>query len=217
MLRNAVRVLLIALSLQFVLPLLFSGYQFHGGYLSALGLAAVYTISYVLAGAFLGLGLESFTAHSADSPKLVPLWVVLFWGLSALLLNLTTHVAPSLLSLSGWLPTLGAGLVLLIAGMLTGRRAGSCAPCRGNACSIRNEKPGASPSLTPDAGATSTGSSESNSAATGEGSTAAGKTGEGATGTAGSPNTSASPESTCGKGGCSCGKKGCARCSGKAT
>lgn len=186
MLRNAVRALLIALSLQFVLPLLFSGYQFHAGFLSALGLAVGFTVSYLIAGALIGLGLESFTAHSANSRKLMPLWLVLFWGMSSLLLVLTAHVLPSVLALNGWVAALGSGFVLLVAGMVTGRT--SASSCSGNTCRMRNESPGARPELTPDEPAAPT--------------------------TAGTP-TSSGGKSSCGKGGCSCGKKGCSRCSAK--
>lgn len=120
MARLIIRVLLSAFAFFFVLPMI-DGIQFHGNFAHAVGLGAFFAIMTWVVGRVAGwltaalaigtLGLALFV--------LVPLWLLGWWLLPAVVLKLVAGIMPAYLTVSGWLPTILGGLVMLVIGMLT--------------------------------------------------------------------------------------------------
>jgi len=118
--RFALKILLTAVVFTSVLPLI-PGISFHGNFFAAFILAFMFgiflwlvdliamTISAMLTIGSLGLALLI----------LVPLWVFGFWLLPAVALKLSADFFPNYLTISGWLPAILGGLVMLFIGVLT--------------------------------------------------------------------------------------------------
>jgi uncharacterized membrane protein YvlD (DUF360 family) len=119
--RQIVRLVLIALALYFVFPKI-DGIQVHGTFVHILIAAVAFaflgwlvetiaiTISTFLAIGTLGLALLI----------LVPLWIFGFWLLPAYVLRLLADLMPTYLTISGWVPAILGGLVMLLIGVITG-------------------------------------------------------------------------------------------------
>jgi hypothetical protein len=112
--------LLTALVFTSVLPLI-PGIAFHGNFVGALVLAFFFgiflwlvdllamTVSAMLTVGSLGLALLI----------LVPLWIFGFWLLPAVALRLSADFFPNYLTITGWLPAILGGLIMLFIGVLT--------------------------------------------------------------------------------------------------
>lgn len=119
--RQIIRLVLIALALYFVFPKI-DGIQVHGSFIHICVAAIAFaflgwlvetiaiTISALLTLGTLGLALII----------LVPLWLFGFWLVPAFVLKLLADLMPTYLTISGWLPAILGGLVMLVIGILTG-------------------------------------------------------------------------------------------------
>lgn len=126
MIRFLLRTALGALAFIYLLPLI-NGVSFHGGWVSAIGLAIFFSLmlwgvetlmlllSAVLTVTTLGLALV----------VIVPVWLLGFWLLPAIALKLLAEFMPNTLTISGWLPAILAGLVLLVISIVTGGKKGA--------------------------------------------------------------------------------------------
>lgn len=56
---------------------------------------------------------------------IVPVWLLGFWLLPAIALKLLAEFMPNTLTISGWLPAILAGLVLLVISIVTGGKKGA--------------------------------------------------------------------------------------------
>jgi uncharacterized membrane protein YvlD (DUF360 family) len=120
MIRWVVRLLLTAAVFAFILPLI-HGIDFHGNFMAAVCLAFVFsimvwivdviaiTLTTVLAIGTLGIALL----------WLVPIWLLGFWFLPAIALKLVSHFMPAYLTVSGWIPAILGGLIMMVIGTLT--------------------------------------------------------------------------------------------------
>ena len=121
MLKLLWRVLLSALAIYFVLPHI-DGISFHGNFPQAIALGAVFALiswlvsllavwlTAVLGLATLGLALI----------VLVPLWVFGWWLLPAITLDVVARLMPEFLTVSGVVPCILGGLVMLFVGFFSG-------------------------------------------------------------------------------------------------
>jgi uncharacterized membrane protein YvlD (DUF360 family) len=119
--RQIIRLVLIALAFYFVFPMI-DGIQIHGNFghifIAAIAFAFLgwlvetiaLAISAVLTIGTLGLALLI----------LVPLWLLGFWLLPAFVLKLLADFMPTYLTISGWVPAILGGLVMLVIGVITG-------------------------------------------------------------------------------------------------
>jgi len=120
MTRYLIRLALIASAFYFLFPMV-PGVQFHGNFLYALLAGALF--------AFLGWIVESVAiAVSAILTigtlglamiVLVPLWLVGFWLLPAVVLRFVADFMPTTLAFSGWMPAIWGGLIMLVIGIVT--------------------------------------------------------------------------------------------------
>ncbi|MDZ4837216.1 MAG: phage holin family protein [Candidatus Melainabacteria bacterium] len=115
-----IRLVLLALAFQFLLPMI-PGIQVHGGFVTSLGLALMFSVlgwivSWVAAliTAFLAVGTLGLALL-----VLIPLWLVGFWLLPAYTLMLTSDVMPTYLQVAGWTPAIMGGLLTLVIGIVT--------------------------------------------------------------------------------------------------
>lgn len=138
MFHTILRVLLIAAAVHWALPYLFNGIQFHGNLAAALGIGLAFSASYLAAGIALRFSLTRIFGALDKARKLVPLWVSLYWVLSAALLMLVSAALPEILTVSGWAQAAGGGLVLLAIGTAT---ASSCSKSPSSHCGSDRRAP----------------------------------------------------------------------------
>jgi uncharacterized membrane protein YvlD (DUF360 family) len=118
--RLVINLFLTASTFVFILPLI-QGIDFHGNFLSAIILALFFglmlwvvdlvavAISAMLTISSLGIALL----------WLIPLWILGFWLLPAVALKLVAELLPNYLTITGWLPAILGGVVMLFIGILT--------------------------------------------------------------------------------------------------
>lgn len=119
--RQIFRLILISLAFYFVFPNI-PGIQIHGNF--------VHIFIAAIAFAFLGWVVESiaiaisailtFGTLGLALLILVPLWLFGFWLIPAYVLKLLADMMPSYLTISGWMPAIIGGLVMLLIGIATG-------------------------------------------------------------------------------------------------
>lgn len=111
--RALIRVLLTAGAFMLLPHVSFLGFAFHGTFLGALALAAIFEVVLWVTVVVYGIGM---TATLGVRPHELPiaLNLAVFVAVGAGFLKLASHVAPSLLTLAGILPALAGALVLLI-------------------------------------------------------------------------------------------------------
>jgi len=97
------------------------GIQVHGGFMTSIGLALMFSILGVVVSwvaalitAFLAIGTLGLALI-----VLIPLWILGFWLLPAYTLMLTSDVMPTYLSVAGWTPAIFGGLLTLVIGIAT--------------------------------------------------------------------------------------------------
>lgn len=115
-----IRLVLLALAFQFILPMI-PGIQVHGGFVTALGLALLFTVlgwvvSWVAA---LLSALLAISTLGMALIVLIPLWLLGFWLLPAYTLMLTSDMMPAYLAVNSWGPAILGGLITLIIGIAT--------------------------------------------------------------------------------------------------
>ena len=119
--RLLIRLVLISLAFYFIFPKI-DGIQIHGSFLHIF-IAAI-------AFAFLGWLVESIAILISAALTigtlglallvLVPLWLLGFWLLPAVTLKFLAEMMPAYLTISGWMPAILGGLVILLIGIITG-------------------------------------------------------------------------------------------------
>lgn len=115
-----IRLVLLALAFQFILPMI-PGIQVHGGFVTSLLLALMFSILGVVVSwlaaivtAFLAIGTLGLALI-----VLIPLWLLGFWLLPAYTLMLTSDMMPNYLTVAGWTPAILGGLLTLVIGIAT--------------------------------------------------------------------------------------------------
>lgn len=115
-----IRLVLLALAFHFLFPMI-SGIQVHGGFMTSLGLALMFSILGVVV-SWLAAAVSAVLAISTLGLALIvliPLWVLGFWLLPAYTLLLTSSIMPGALSVAGWWPAIWGGLITLVIGIAT--------------------------------------------------------------------------------------------------
>lgn len=118
--RMIIRILLTAAAFTFVLPMI-HGIDFHGNFGAALVLALAFAVMLWLvdlAAVALSAVLTIGTLGAALL-WLIPVWILGSWLLPAVALRLLSDVMPSYLTVTGWMPAIFGGLVMLVIGILT--------------------------------------------------------------------------------------------------
>ncbi|MCC6979295.1 MAG: phage holin family protein [Candidatus Melainabacteria bacterium] len=110
-----------ALAFIYILPLI-PGIEFKGGFTDAAILAIVFAclLWVVEAAAILLTAVWTISTLGLALLLLIPLWILGFWVLPALALELVAFVAPEHLSIHGFLPPILGGLTMTVISMLTG-------------------------------------------------------------------------------------------------
>lgn len=115
-----IRLVLLALAFEFVMPMI-GGIHVHGGFLTSLGLALMFSIL----GVIVSWAAAALTAVLAVTTLgmaliiLIPLWILGFWLLPAYTLLLTASIMPQYLTVAGWWPAIWGGLITLVIGIAT--------------------------------------------------------------------------------------------------
>lgn len=120
MIRFLVRTALGAAAFFYVLPHI-EGIRFHGGWVSAIGLAIFFSL--MLWGVetllFLLSALLTFSTLGLALLVIVPLWLLGFWLIPAVALKLLADFMPNTLEVAGWWPAILGGLILLVIMIVT--------------------------------------------------------------------------------------------------
>ena len=121
MLRFLIRVALKALAFIYLLPMI-GGIHFHGSFVTAIGLAIVFSIMLWLVelGAVALATWFTITTFGLALLILIPAYLLGFWLLPAFALKLAADFMPQYLSVAGWGPAVLGGLLLLVISMVTG-------------------------------------------------------------------------------------------------
>jgi hypothetical protein len=115
-----IRLVLLALAFQFILPMI-PGIQVHGGFLTSLLLALMFSVLGVVVSWVAALVTAFLTVSTLGLALiiLIPLWVLGFWLLPAYTLMLTSDMMPTYLTVGGWTPAILGGLLTLVIGIAT--------------------------------------------------------------------------------------------------
>ena len=114
------RIVLSALAFMYILPLI-AGIQFHGGFMTAIGMAILFAVMFWLVD-LLALALSAVIALSTFGLALfwlIPFWIVFFWFVPAVALVAVSQAAPSFLYVGNWIAAALGGLVLLFISLTT--------------------------------------------------------------------------------------------------
>jgi len=122
MIRLIVKILLSAVAFIAVLPMI-PGIDFHGNFITAVILSIIFGIMMWLVElvAFTIAAIWTVGTVGLALLWLIPLWIFGFWILPALALILVANSMPAYLTVTGWIPAVLAGLVMLAIGMATSR------------------------------------------------------------------------------------------------
>ena len=114
------KLVLTSLVFVFVLPRI-PGIEFHGGFGTAFFMSLLFGVMLWLVDLLALVCATFFTITSWGIALLwlIPLWILGFWLMPAFALKLLAEVAPSYLTINGFLPAIWAGLVMLFIGLLT--------------------------------------------------------------------------------------------------
>lgn len=122
MMRLLLKILITALAFVYLLPMI-PGISFHGGFVSAIGLAIVFGIMLWVV-ELIAMAISAVWAVGTLGVALlwiIPFWILGFWILPAVALMLVAAMMPGYLSVTGWMPAILAGLVMLAIGLLTSK------------------------------------------------------------------------------------------------
>lgn len=122
MLRLIVRIFLSALAFIYVLPMI-QGISFHGNFMAAVGISIIFAVMLTVV-ELLALAISAVLTVSTLGLALlwlIPLWILGFWVLPAVALMLVADFMPTYLTVSGWIPAILAGLVMMSVGMATSK------------------------------------------------------------------------------------------------
>jgi hypothetical protein len=120
--RFVARLLILSLMFRCALPAI-PGIVFHGHLSNALVMALAFSVLFWLIDrlALLIGTIVTVTTFGLALLWLVPFWIVGFWIVPTLALKLVALVMPLNLSISGWLPAIWGGLMLLGINIIVGR------------------------------------------------------------------------------------------------
>jgi uncharacterized membrane protein YvlD (DUF360 family) len=121
MVEMLIRIAIKALAFYYLLPMI-HGISFHGNFLHALGLAIFFSIMLRLV-ELVTVALAAYltiTTLGLALLVLIPLWVFGFWVLPVIALKFVADLMPHYLTVSGWIPAIWGGLILLVISLLTG-------------------------------------------------------------------------------------------------
>ena len=121
MIRFILRLLLVACAFNFILPMI-PGFHFKGDFLQAICVGVFFSFTGWLL-EFLGKAISAvltITSLGLALLWIIPLWIIGFWVFPAVVLKLTAELLPQYLGITGWLPAVYGGFVMLIIGGLTG-------------------------------------------------------------------------------------------------
>jgi uncharacterized membrane protein YvlD (DUF360 family) len=116
------KILITALAFVYLLPMI-PGIDFHGNFMAAIGLAVMFGVM-LWAIEMIAMALSAvWTVGTLGLALLwiIPLWIIGFWILPAAALMLVAVIMPTHLTVSGWMPAILAGLVMLVIGVLTSK------------------------------------------------------------------------------------------------
>ncbi len=111
---------LTSLAFMFLLPMI-PGIEFHGGFGTALLISLLFGVMLWVVDLLVLVCGTFFTITSFGLALLwlIPLWFLGFWILPAFALKLVSDLAPSYLTIHGFLPAIFAGLIMLLIGVAT--------------------------------------------------------------------------------------------------
>lgn len=114
-------ILLSAFAVFFFLPMI-DGIQFHGNFIEAIGLGALFAIMHWAVSRFAVAASKLFAigTFGLGLLLLVPIWMIGFWLLPAVALMLVAKVMPAFLTVLGWWPAFWGGLVMLVVQFMSG-------------------------------------------------------------------------------------------------
>lgn len=118
--KTLLKLVLTSLAFMFVLPLI-PGISFQGGFGTAFLISLLFGVMLWIVD-LIALALSTFftiTSFGMALLWLIPLWIFGFWLMPAFALKLVSDLAPSYLTIRGFLPAIYAGLVMLFIGVLT--------------------------------------------------------------------------------------------------
>ncbi|MBX9721634.1 MAG: hypothetical protein K2X81_09585 [Candidatus Obscuribacterales bacterium] len=114
------KLVLTAIAFAFILPLI-PGISFHGGVMMALLISLFFGVMLWVTD-LVALALSTILAVGSMGIALlwlVPLWLLGFWMLPAVALRLLADFMPNNLSITGWMPAILGGLVMMLIGAIT--------------------------------------------------------------------------------------------------
>lgn len=114
------RILLSALAFMYILPLI-SGIQFHGGFVTAVGMAILFGVMFWLID-LLAVAISAVLAIGSFGTALlwlIPFWVFFFWLIPAAALLAVSSIAPSAIFIANTTAAALGGLVLLVISLFT--------------------------------------------------------------------------------------------------
>ncbi|MBX9670409.1 MAG: phage holin family protein [Candidatus Obscuribacterales bacterium] len=115
-----IRLILSACAFQFILPML-PGFHWHGNFLNAIGAGLFFAIAaWVIEVLAISLSiLLTITSFGMALLYLIPIWLIGFWLVPAVVLKLTAELIPAYLTIAGWIPAIWGGFVMLLIGAIT--------------------------------------------------------------------------------------------------
>jgi uncharacterized membrane protein YvlD (DUF360 family) len=114
------RILLSALAFMYILPLI-AGIEFHGGFLTAIGMAILFGVMFWLIDA-LAVAISAVLAITSLGTALlwlIPFWILFFWLIPAAALMAVSSIAPSAIFIANTTAAALGGLVLLAISLVT--------------------------------------------------------------------------------------------------
>lgn len=114
------KIVLTAAAFAFILPLI-PGIDFHGGFLTAILISLLFGIMLwvtdVVAVAL--SALITIGSMGLALIWLIPLWILGFWLLPAVALKIVADFMPANLTITGWIPAILGGLIMMFIGLIT--------------------------------------------------------------------------------------------------
>ncbi|HEY9788340.1 MAG TPA: hypothetical protein V6D17_23325 [Candidatus Obscuribacterales bacterium] len=122
MLKFLLRIVLTAALFCFVFPEVIDGVTFHGEFWpQGIGYALAFAITAFIVNVLIVFGAAAFTVATLGL-GLIVVWfarVFLFWLVPAIQLMVFAHYFPSHFQVTGWVPAILAGLLLMVVNILT--------------------------------------------------------------------------------------------------
>jgi hypothetical protein len=114
------KLLLSAFAVVAILPVI-HGISFHGNFLGAVLIALFFGVMLWVVD-FIAIAISTLLTISSFGVALlwlIPLWLLGFWLLPAVALKLVSDFFPAYLSISGWMPAIFGGLVMMLVAIVS--------------------------------------------------------------------------------------------------